>query len=261
MISSSLEDEPMTKRRLLPATIVVSLLLHGAAYASLHEPRPIAKRERHKTQLRFDVVSASKPQPPELPRPEPLAPEPPKAKPKAAAAPPRPAPAEPTPPVAAVEPAPNTGVTLAGEGPGNAFSMPLGNGGALDPTARPHTPAPVNVPTPTKPVPSPLSAEPPLVAVGDLSAKPSPPSLGAALERNYPPDARRRGLSGAAKVRARIDADGVVRRVTLVEESGTGFGAACSRTLTGSRWAAPKDKAGRSVATEIRYTCRFVVEP
>jgi TonB family protein len=81
------------------------------------------------------------------------------------------------------------------------------------------------------------------------------------LERNYPADARQRGLSGTAKVRARIDPDGVVRRVTLVEESAAGFGTACSRTVNGSRWAPPKDKAGRSVATEIRYTCRFVVQP
>ncbi len=97
--------------------------------------------------------------------------------------------------------------------------------------------------------------------MNDLSARPSPPSLGAALERNYPPEARRRGLSGSAKVRARIDPDGIVRHVTLLEESAPSFGGACSRTLSGSRWAAPKDKAGRSVATEIRYTCRFVVEP
>jgi hypothetical protein len=62
-------------------------------------------------------------------------------------------------------------------------------------------------------------------------------------------------------VRARIDPDGMVRRVTLVEESAAGFGDACSRTLNGSRWAPPKDKAGRSVATEIRYTSRFVVQP
>ncbi|HYJ11440.1 MAG TPA: TonB family protein, partial [Polyangiaceae bacterium] len=81
-----------------------------------------------------------------------------------------------------------------------------------------------------------------------------------ALERNYPADARKRGSSGSAKVRARIDPDGVVRQVTLLEESAPGFGTACTRTLNGSRWGAPKDKAGRSVATEIRYTCRFVVE-
>jgi TonB family protein len=138
--------------------------------------------------------------------------------------------------------------------------MPLGNGGALDPT---HTraPAPLNTPAPVKPAPTPTVSEPPVVAVGDLSARPSPPSLADALARNYPADARQRGLSGSAKVRARIDPDGVVRRVSLVEESAVGFGSACTRTVSGSRWAAPKDKAGHPVATEIRYTCRFVVEP
>jgi TonB family protein len=139
--------------------------------------------------------------------------------------------------------------------------MPLGNGGALQPP-RARAPTPLNPPAPAAPTPTSQAVTgPPLVAVADLSARPSPPALGAALEQNYPPDARRRGLSGTAKVRARIDPDGMVRHVTLVEESAAGFGAACGRTLNGSRWAAPKDKAGRSVATEIRYTCRFVVQP
>jgi TonB family protein len=138
--------------------------------------------------------------------------------------------------------------------------MPLGNGGSLEPT-RSSIPTPPNRPGPVAPGPNRMATPAPLVAVGDLSTRPAPPALGSALERNYPADARRRGLSGTAKVRARIDPDGVVRHVTLVEESGAGFGGACSRTLSGSRWAAPKDKAGRSVATEIRYTCRFVVQP
>jgi TonB family protein len=135
--------------------------------------------------------------------------------------------------------------------------MPLGNGGALEPT-RPRTVAPVPV-LPPRPVP--VASEPALVPIGDLSSRPSPPALGAALERYYPPDARRGGTSGSAKVRARIDPDGVVRRVALLDESGAGFGSACTRALQGSQWGAPKDKAGRSVATEIRYTCRFVVQP
>jgi TonB family protein len=138
--------------------------------------------------------------------------------------------------------------------------MPLGNGGALEPT-KARAPAPLDPPAPLAPAPVARPTEPAVVTVSDLSARPSPPSLGAALERNYPADARQRGLSGTAKVRARIDPDGVVRRVTLVEESAAGFGTACSRTVNGSRWAPPKDKAGRSVATEIRYTCRFVVQP
>ena len=247
----------MAKRRLLPWTIAASLLLHGVAYASLAAAPPKKQVERKKTELRFDVVGRSKPPPePVAPLPDPPSPEPKAARrPAVKPAPPAP-PAEPVP-----EPAPSPGVTLAGEGTGNAFSMPLGTGGSLQPTRAPAAALLLPVPVrPSAPPVAPVDA-PKLVAVGDLSSKPTPPALGPALERNYPADARRRGLSGTAKVRARIDPDGVVRRVSLVEESGAGFGAACSRTLTGSRWAAPKDKAGRSVATEIRYTCRFVVEP
>jgi TonB family protein len=253
MTSKNLEDE-MSKRRLLPWTVAASFLLHGVAYASLGAAPPISKPQQRKTQLRFDVVQQT-PQPP-VPKPEPPQPEPPK--PKARAAQPKLAPEPVTPPPAAPEPVDN-GVTLAGDGTGNSFSMPLANAGALDPT-RARTVPPVNEPAPVKAAPSPVPQEPPVVAVSDLSTRPSPPSLADALERNYPSDARQRGLSGSAKVRARIDPDGVVRRVSMLEESGPGFGTACSRTLSGSRWAAPKDKAGRSVATEIRYTCRFVVQ-
>lgn len=254
----------MTKRRVMPATIVVSLLLHGAAYASLHAPSPSVKTPPQRSQVRFDVVS--RPVPPPPPAPE-RAPEPPKLAPlkeKARASRPEPAPAE-LPPAPAEAPPPeapiSTGVTLTGDGPGDAFSMPLGNGGALDPAARAQLPPPVNVPAPTPPAPPKVPAEPRLVSVSDLSSRPSAPSLAGALEHYYPADARRRGLSGSAKVRARIDSDGVVRRVTLLEESGAGFGSACRQALNGSRWGAPKDKSGQAVATEIRYTCRFVVEP
>ncbi len=248
----------MNKRHLLPWTIAASFLLHGVAYASLGAAPAVTKPEHRKTQLRFEVVQQPKLQdapPPPEPNPEP-------PKPKSRAPEPKPeAKLEAPPPASQPDPPVSEGVTLAGDGTGNAFSMPLGNGGALEPT-RARAPAPLNLPVPVAPAPTVQAVtETLLVAVSDLSARPSPPALGAALEQNYPADARRRGLSGTAKVRARIDPDGIVRRVTLVEESAAGFGGACSRTLNGSRWAAPKDKAGRSVATEIRYTCRFVVQP
>lgn len=245
----------MSKRRLLPWTIVASLALHGVAYASLGTAPTFAKPEQKRSLLRFEVTTP--PKPPELPPPSEPQPEPPQPKPRAPE--PKVAAQPEQPPSAAPEPPASEGVTLAGEGTGSAFSMPLGNGGALTPT-RPRAPAPLNQPAPVASAPS-VRAEPAVVAVGDLSSRPSPPSLAAALERNFPADARQRGLSGTAKVRARIDPDGVVRRVTLLEESAVGFGGACGRTLNGSRWAAPKDKAGRPVATEIRYTCRFVVAP
>jgi periplasmic protein TonB len=244
----------MAKPRLLPWTIAASFLLHGVAYASLAAAPPVPSPHPHKTLVQFEVSSPHVPE--AAPPPAPPQPEPEKPKPRATA--PTTKPSVPAPPPS--EPAPTEGVTLAGDGPGNAFSMPLGNGGALEPTPPRLSPAPTSVSPASVPVAR-VSTEPRLVALGDLSARPSPPALGAALERNYPADARRRGLSGSAKVRARIDPDGVVRHVALVEESAAGFGAACSRTLNNSRWAAPKDKAGRPVATEIRYTCRFVVTP
>lgn len=245
----------MAKRQLLPWTIAASFLLHGVAYASLAAAPAAPSPRRTQSLVKFEISSPPTPEP--IRPPEPAKPEPARPKPRASMPKAEPPPAAPP---AATPPEPvSDGVTLAGEGPGNAFSMPLGNGGALEP-ARPRLPV-LPTPAPVPPVAVTHAAGPLLVPVSDLSTRPSPPALGAALERNYPADARQRGLSGSAKVRARIDPDGVVRHVALVEESATGFGAACSRTLTNSRWAAPKDKAGRSVATEIRYTCRFVVAP
>jgi TonB family protein len=262
MISNSVEEEPMYQRRLLPWTIAASFALHGVAYASLTAAPPPAMPSRH-SPARFEIVEQPKPAPraalPEPPKPQLEKAPKPRSKPEPPATPLPPATPAPaaTPPPA--EPPVSTGVTLAADGAGVGFAMPLGSGGSLDPAGR-GSPAPLQpqAPAATK---SRAPLEPALVAVGDLSAKPAPPPLAAALERNYPADARRRGSSGSAKVRARIDPDGVVRRVSLLDESAAGFGEACSHTLTGSRWAAPKDKVGHPVATEIRYTCRFVVAP
>lgn len=259
MTSKSAEAHAGRGPRLLPWTVALSFVLHGVAYASLDADPARPAPSHRKTQLRFDVVTRSEPpKPRDTPAPAEPTPQPPKSRPRAAE--PRAAAAAPPPPSESAPPpaAETEGVTLAAEGAGDAFSMPLGNGGSLTPTAAPRAPAPPS--SPPSAAPARVVTEPPVVAVGDLSSRPSPPSLADALERNYPAAARQRGQSGTAKVRARIDPDGVVRRVALLEESDAGFGAACSRTLIGSRWAAPKDKSGRSVATEIRYTCRFVVQ-
>jgi len=98
-----------------------------------------------------------------------------------------------------------------------------------------------------------------VVSVADLSARPEPPALDAALRANYPADAERQGLGGSAQVKARIAPDGRVHNLAVLAESHPGFGEACRRTLAASRWSAPRDRDGRAVATEIRYTCRFVV--
>jgi TonB family protein len=107
----------------------------------------------------------------------------------------------------------------------------------------------------------PATAEPTLLPVADLSQRPVPPRLDSVLKSHYPADARQRGLSGVAVIRARIDADGKVRIASVSSESYRGFGEACRKTVVGSIWLPPRDREGRPVATEVSYTCRFRVEP
>ncbi len=251
----------LSQRNLWPLAAILSFFLHGLAYASLGMASVSSPPAHRKTELSFEVVEKASPaEPPkELQKPE-TQPQVPKAR---NLKPITTLPSEPVfrpeaePPLVAI---PATGVTLTATGNDNAFSMPLGTSGALTPEAQPAWDGPTATPFPVRRVP-PAFLQPQLVAASDLSTRPSPPALGSALERNYPGEARRRGLGGTAKVRARIDPDGVVRRVALLDESGLGFGSACSRTLVGSRWSPPKDRSGRSVATEIRYTCHFKVQP
>lgn len=142
----------------------------------------------------------------------------------------------------------------AGVAPGAATAT-----GAGAPPSGPVAPAPASLPAPP-PAPRAQPSAPAVVAVKDLGVRPVPPSLDAALRRNYPVALRNKGMGGTARVRGRIDPDGVLRYATVLDESLPGFGAACHRTVAGSRWSPPRDQKGRQVATEIRYTCRFVVE-
>ena len=103
-------------------------------------------------------------------------------------------------------------------------------------------------------------AGPPVVGEGDLSRRPSAPDLTAVLARAYPDDARKKGISGKAVVRARIMPDGHVVEMAMLSESARGFGAACQNTLRDSIWSPPLDRGARAVSTYINYTCRFEVQ-
>ena len=196
----------------------------------------------------------TEPPKPEQP-PEPAAPRPELATKPAAARNSAPEPAE----AARAEAAPvdMSGLTLT-NALGAGFAMPSGNGLAREGALRVPASLGREIPAPRQVA---VVEGPRLVAVKDLSSRPTPPTLDGALEQNYPTEARRRGLGGSAMVRIRIDADGMVRSVNALNESSPGFGEACRRTLRGSRWSAPRDQEGRAVATEVRYTCRFVVNP
>lgn len=245
-----------------------SLALHGVAYASLTlAPRHARVAALH-SEVTFEINEPPPPPPPatpereeEEPQPEAPAPKLARSEPQRSVATHAPPPAtvreEPKPPSAA--PLDLSGVTLTNDdgagfgmalGNGRAFQGPIGNGrgvAAREPALAKSQPA-----APTGPL---------LVAAADLSTRPSPPVLDGALRQNYPRDAKERGIGGSARVTAQIHADGSVRSIRIESESFTGFGEACRKTLQGSRWSAPRDREGRAVATEIRYTCRFVVEP
>lgn len=154
-----------------------------------------------------------------------------------------------------------SGVTLTA-GDGASWSSMTGNGQAITEPIQP------TVVTPSKTTKETAGAKRSAIAVAgreptrlmDLADKPVPPVLDAKLRANYPADAKRQGISGTAKVLARVDADGLVRRASTLFESGEGFGAACRQTLLGSRWSTPRDRTGRAVPTQIQYTCQFRVD-
>jgi TonB family protein len=98
------------------------------------------------------------------------------------------------------------------------------------------------------------------VPVTQLSRRPVAPSLGNLLRKNYPPEARRQGRSGQAKVRAMIDRSGKITQVHVVEQSDAAFGQACRKTLLGTHWGPPLDGTGSPVATWITYRCTFRVD-
>lgn len=104
-----------------------------------------------------------------------------------------------------------------------------------------------------------VASAPTFVPAASLSRPPRAPSLDAELERSYPPEARRAGISGKAVLRVAILADGRVGKVARVSETYAGFGEACERTVRSARWEPPLDRDGRPVATEITYVCRFEV--
>ena len=197
-------------------------------------------------------------------QPKPKAPEPPapRAEPavrRVAIA--RPAPVKAAAPAAAPppaeEPADFTGQTLTNEGAGDGWASAVGNGEKMNgPVGRPG----VRVVRRVVDGDADAGHGPPVIGLGDLSRTPAAPDLADALAAAYPAEARAKGLTGKAVVRARVMPDGRVRELALVSESASGFGDACERTLRGSKWSPPFDREGRAVSTFINYTCRFNVE-
>lgn len=207
--------------------------------------------------------------PPAAPEPEPPPPEPepepepekPKPAPKLAAPKPAPPPPQAEPKPAAEAPVDLTGLTLTGDD-GASWSSVVGNGEALQgPAARIGKVTGKDRAGSNDGVVGGKGTAPAIVGEESLSRRPvPPPGLDALLEQHFPSRARAQGVAGTAVVKLRILADGRVGPMQIVRETGDyGFGKACMKALSLTRWQAPLDKRGQPVATEIRFTCDFEV--
>jgi hypothetical protein len=238
-------------------SLVGSVVLHALAVTQSAGETP--KRRAPPTPTFVELTKPEPlPEPPAEPPPLP-APEPPKRTPEER----RPVPPVDEPVPEPISPPPEepppelTGVTLTG-GEGASFGAPQGNGAKRDDTIAIGASRGTNFARAARsPAPSPAALTLPL---SQLSQRPVPPALEAALERNYPPAARQLGKSGDAKVRARVEASGEIRVASVVSATSPDFGEACRRTLIGSRWSAPLDVNGRRAATSIYYRCKFRID-
>lgn len=251
----------------LGGLLVVSVAIHVLAIAGVTGGRTAeSTRPRPPTLVTMEVA------PPVPSAPEASSPTPAPAAPKAArvvrtvaaarpvkvAAAPRVAPQAPQ----AETPTDFSGVTLTNDGPGPGWASATGNGAAM------HGP----IGTPGRKVTGrsldgaaggtqagPAREGPPVLGLADLSRPPRAPVLNDVLERNYPNEARKRGIQGNAMLRVRIMPDGHVRDLIVLAESEPGFGDACRRTLRGSVWSPPLDRGARPASTYVSYTCKFEV--
>lgn len=239
-------------RWILPASVALHVVVFAwmpSASRSTASPPP--------PPLVLEVVDPPPPPPPppkvaEEPAPEPVATAAPartalpsKATPASA---PRAAQEAPASAPASEAPMDFTSTVFSNDGPGLA----VGGGG-------PRGAAPVPAATAARSVARAAPAPPRLVPPSSLARRPRAPGLDVELERQYPAEARRSGISGSAVLRVRILPDGRVGEVHIMSESWKGFGPACERTVRAARWEPPIDRDGTPVATEITYTCRFEV--
>ncbi|MEM9190008.1 MAG: energy transducer TonB [Myxococcota bacterium] len=185
------------------------------------------------------------------PSPEPEIEVRPRPAPRRAAA--EPEPAASTEPPAPAEPIAFDQVMTGGAG---SFSVPVGEGversGRVRPTRRVvrEEPVPTGSPTGTGVVP-----------LADLSERPQQPAgIRGRLQANYPTNARAQGIAGRASVRLRVQPNGAVRVIQVLNASAPEFGEACRRSLEGhGRWQPGRDDGGRAVATVVRFNCDFTV--
>jgi TonB family protein len=230
--------------------VVLSVALHGVAWASIARVRPPARHER----IELEVVRRERPRPPP-PKPAPVA-EKPRPRVVALAAPvaPPPPPAAPPPPLAsapqappppgAPRPLPKVGISLGSTVASGGFAVGVGNtvyGKADERAADPSTVRPYAggfVPAAR------VSSQPKVLELPKIE---------------YPADARRDGVEGQVRLLLRVDARGAVTAVRVLDAPTPSLGAAAAEGARRFRFS-PALVDGAVVETEIRFTYTFLLE-
>ncbi len=228
---SSARKSPM--RSPLLAMAALSLILHGVAWASAvrtHRPQKVGRIE-------FDVVRRPRPEP--LPSPVAPPPEPtPRRVRRVAALPAAVAPPPASPPSAAPRPLPRVGISLGSTVSTGAFAVGVGNTTMGRPAEAAADPATV------RPLPP-----------GRPSAPPRPVDL---PRIPYPAEARKAGVEGRVLLLLRIDAQGAVTSVRVVDAPAL-LASAAAEGARRFRFT-PALVEGQPVETEIRFTYTFLLE-
>ncbi len=236
------------RRWAAPAAFLLSTALHAGLLGFLTFVAAPAKRSET---IDLELIEVSRP-PPE---PAPEAPEPKRSRRVALAPPPEAPPTRepplpppqntPPPPSAQAREAPvRIGVSMSSTIAAGAVASPVGNtlyGRPPDQAPDPSTVQPGRAdhdapPSEWTALPEPISTEIP--------------------KSEYPEEARRLGFEGAVRLKLRVDEEGRVGEVVVVQDPGHGLGDAAARNARRFRFR-PARRAGRAVATDIPFTVRF----
>lgn len=102
-------------------------------------------------------------------------------------------------------------------------------------------------------------AEPEYLAQFRITGVPVVPAKAVLANIEYPPLAARQGIEATVYLELFIDAEGTIRKITVLKDPGFGFAQAAVAALKGVA-CAPATVGGQAVAVRFRYPLRFALK-
>ena len=118
---------------------------------------------------------------------------------------------------------------------------------------------PAPAPAPEQPRTAAASTEPDYLPQFKIEQTPQFPEQQILGQMVYPPLAAKQGLEGTVILELSIDAQGTIRRITVLKDPGFGFAEAAVKALQGIR-VQPARAGGQAVAVRYRYPIRFTLK-